>query len=154
MQPWICAAARVYRVEMAHYLFNDRGGDVARTSRVLRSGWWPVDAAEPHQESLSSGDLVLLYVAAPLQVFIGRAALASVVQDQRSSKGSDPAADTGLGVALTDVEEWDPPVEMHEVLARIDRAAGARADFEAGVVRITEAEYAAALTVAGEQSPG
>ncbi len=74
---------------------------------------------------------VLLYVAAPR----GSSSVgprSPGVQDQRSSKGSDPAADTGLGVALIDVEEWDPPVEMHEVLARIDRAAGARADFEAG----------------------
>lgn len=145
---------RAYRVEMAHYLINDRGGDVARTRRGLPSGWWTVDAAEPHRESLSSGDLVLIYVAAPPQVFIGRAALASAVQDQRSSAEPVGATDTSPGVALTDVEEWDPPVGMQEVLAQIDRSAGARADFETGVVRITEAEYAAALSVAAGHPPG
>ena len=45
------------------------------------------------------------------------------------------------GVLLAQVEEWNPPVMMSTVLGRIDRSAGARADFEVGVVRITAVEY-------------
>lgn len=139
---------------MAHFLFNDRGGDPSRSTQMLRSGWWPVDAAEPHGRSLTSGDLVLVYMAAPLRILVGRAALASAVQDQRPPEDSAGAVGMGPGVALIDIEVWDPPVGMQEVLARIDRSAGARADFDTGVVRITEDEYAIAVTVAAERTSG
>ena len=49
---------------------------------------------------------------------------------------------------LAQVEEWDPPVLMSTVLSQIDPADNARADFEAGVVRITTGEYETALAVA------
>jgi hypothetical protein len=64
--------------------------------------------------------------------------------------------DAAGGVVLTQVKEWDPAVPMSSVLSRLDRAGGARADFEAGVVRITESEYGTALTVAAgyEHSAG
>jgi hypothetical protein len=53
-------------------------------------------------------------------------------------------------VSLAGVEEWEPPVPMDSVLSRIDRSAGARADFDTGVVRITSTEYETALAVAHE----
>ncbi len=49
---------------------------------------------------------------------------------------------------LAQVEDWDPPVPMSTVLAQIDPADKAKADFEAGVVRITAGEYETALAVA------
>ena len=52
------------------------------------------------------------------------------------------------GVLLTQVEEWGPPVPMSTVLSQIDPAENAKADFEAGVVRITANEYETALAVA------
>ena len=52
------------------------------------------------------------------------------------------------GVLLARVEEWDPPVPMDAVLSQIDPAENARADFRAGVVRITTHEYETALAVA------
>ncbi|GAA3701443.1 hypothetical protein GCM10022204_17830 [Microlunatus aurantiacus] len=136
---------------MAYFLFNVRDGDAARAALLLRAGWWPVDVGEPHRNSLTSGDLVLVYVAAPSRFFLGRAVLASDVQDRDSSERADTA--TGR-VTVTGVEEWDPPVPMAGVLARIDRSAGARADFATGVVRITEEEYTAALSVAAERPTG
>jgi hypothetical protein len=51
-------------------------------------------------------------------------------------------------VLLAQVEEWDRPVPMHTVLSGIDSAETAKADFEAGVVRITANEYETALAVA------
>jgi hypothetical protein len=56
--------------------------------------------------------------------------------------------DSPGGVMLAQVEEWDPPVPMSRVLSHIDPAQNARADFEAGVVRITANEYETALAVA------
>jgi hypothetical protein len=53
-------------------------------------------------------------------------------------------------VLLAQVEEWDPPVPMSAVLSQIDPAENAKADFEAGVVRITTTEYETALAVAAE----
>ena len=56
--------------------------------------------------------------------------------------------DSPGGVLLAQVEEWDPPVPMSTVLSQIDPAENARADFEAGSVRITAHEYETALAVA------
>jgi hypothetical protein len=56
------------------------------------------------------------------------------------------------GVLLAHVEEWNPPIPMSTVLSRIDRSAGARADFEVGVVRITADEYETALAVAAART--
>jgi len=39
---------------------------------------------------------------------------------------------------------------MSAVLSRIDQSAGARADFEIGVVQITSREYETALSVAAD----
>jgi len=62
--------------------------------------------------------------------------------------------DSPAGVLLAQVEEWNPPVPMSTVLAQIDRSAGARADFEVGVVRITADEYETALAAAsGSATP-
>jgi hypothetical protein len=54
---------------------------------------------------------------------------------------------------LAEVEDWDPPVPMNTVLSQIDPAENAKADFEAGVVRISANEYETALAVAAGRAP-
>jgi hypothetical protein len=61
--------------------------------------------------------------------------------------------DSRGGVLLAEVEEWDPPVPMSTVLSQIDPAENARADFEAGIVRVTANEYETALAVAAARQP-
>jgi hypothetical protein len=109
---------------------------------------WGVDADEPHGSSLAPGDLSLIYLGAPERVFIGRVELASAVHDWTPSEAQVFPGDSSGGVLLAHVEDWDPPVSMSTVLAQIDPAEKARADFEAAVVRITAGEYETALAVA------
>jgi hypothetical protein len=111
---------------------------------------WGVDADEPHRDALAAGDLVLVYLGAPERKFIGRAELASPVRDWTQSEAQAYPGDSLAGVLLAQVEEWDPPVPMSAVLSRIDMSAGARADFETGVVRITADEYETAIAVAAQ----
>ena len=132
---------------MAHYIFNVVAEDTAngpalceRAVQLLRLRRWDIDAGERHHEALTTGDLVLIYAGAPARAFVGRAALASPVHEG--------------GVSLADIQEWTPPVPMAPVLSQIDRSGGARADFDAGVVRITATEYETALTVAAGLSSG
>jgi len=129
---------------VAHYIFNLAPGDAPPAAELLRARLLSVGAGEPHRDALASGDLILVYVAAPERKFIARAELASSVQGVPG------------GVSLAYIEEWDPPAPMSAVLSRIDRAAGGRADFGAGVGRIPADEYEAALAVAAERatSPG
>jgi hypothetical protein len=96
---------------------------------------WDVAADEPHRGALAAGDLVLIYLGAPEREFIGRAEL----------EHPDGSAS---GVVLAHVEEWDRPVPMNVVLSRLDPSAKAKADFDTGVVRITEHEYETVLAVA------
>ena len=140
---------------MAHYLFNVVNGEAAerpdvreRAAGFLRARMWGIDADEPHRDALAAGDLVLVYLGAPDRTFIGHAELASAVHDWTASEARLYPGDSPSGVSLAQVEEWDPPVPMDSVLARIDRAGGARADFETGVVRITANEFQTALAVA------
>ncbi len=127
---------------MAHYLFNLVGHE------VLRTGTFGVDADEPHGSGLAAGDLVLLYSGAPEHELLGRAVLASAVHAWTPSEAQTYPGASRRGVVLSQVEEWRPAVPMSDVLSRIDRSQGARADFATGVVRITENEYETALAVA------
>ena len=143
---------------MAHYLFNfvtreaPRGRAHEQAIEFLRARMWGIAADEPHGDALAAGDLVLVYLAAPERNFIGRAELASAVHDWTPSEAHEYAGDSPSGVLLAHVEEWDPPVPMSAVLSQIDRSENARADFEAGVVRITANEYETALAVAARRT--
>jgi hypothetical protein len=114
---------------------------------------WGIDAGEPHRNALAAGDLVLVYLGRTERKFIGRAELASAAHDWTPSEAQAYSGECAGGVLLAQVEEWDPPVPMSTVLSRIDPAENARADFEAGVVRITASEYEAALAVATGRAP-
>jgi hypothetical protein len=145
---------------VAHYLFNFVNGDAAKgpalreqAAGFLRIRMWGIDAEEPHRNALAAGDLILIYLGAAEREFIGRAELASAVHDWTPSEAQVYPGDSPSGVLLAEVEKWDPPVPMNAVLSQIDRAENARADFEAGVVRITAHEYETALAVAARRAP-
>jgi hypothetical protein len=145
---------------VAHYLFNFVNGGAAHAPALreqaagfLRARMWGVDADEPHRDALASGDLVLIYLGAPERAFIGRAELASGVHDWTASEAQVYPGDSPSGVLLALVEDWDAPVPMNTVLSQIDPAENAKADFQAGVVRITAHEYETALAVAAGRAP-
>lgn len=145
---------------MAHYLFNVVTGDAAKgpalreqAAGFLRVRMWGIDADEPHRDALAPGDLILVYLGAPEREFIGRAELAAAVRDWTPSEAQVYSGDSPSGVLLARVEEWDPPVPMDAVLSQIDPAENAKADFQAGVVRITAHEYGTALAVAARRAP-
>ncbi len=137
---------------MAHYIFNLKPGDASQAIGFLRAGMWGVGAEEPHRDALASGDFALVYLAAPERKFVARAVLASAVHDWTPSEDQLYPGDSRGGVSLAHVEEWDPPVPMSSVLSQIDRSAGARADFEVGVVQITADEYETAVAVAAQRA--
>jgi hypothetical protein len=145
---------------VAHYLFNFVKGDAAegpalreQATGFLRVRMWGIDEDERHRNALAPGDLILIYLGAPAREFIGRAELASAVHDWTPSEAQVYPGDSPGGVSLAQVEKWDPPVPMNTVLSQIDSAENAKADFEAGVVRITANEYETALAVAARHAP-
>lgn len=140
---------------MAHYLFNlvSNGGATRAASREkatidLRARMWGIGPGEPLRDALAPGDLVLLYVGAPDRKFIGHAELASAFHDWTPAEAQVYPGEALGGVLLAEVEEWDPPVAMASVLSEIDTTEGAKADFEAAIVRITADEYKTAIAVA------
>jgi hypothetical protein len=144
---------------VAHYLFNfaktDSSGPAPREAAavLLRARMWGVEADEAHGSSLAAGDLALIYLAAPERLFIGRSELASGVHEWTTAEAEMYPGDSAGGVLLAQVEEWDPPVPMSAVLSQIDKSEKARADFDVGVVRITDGEYETALAVAAANVP-
>jgi hypothetical protein len=137
-----------------HFLFNFVNGREQATG-FLRVRMWGIDADEKHRDALAPGDLVLIYLAAPERLFIGRAELASAVHEWTPPEARVYPGDSPGGVLLALVEDWDPPVPMETVLTQIDPSEKAKADFEMGVVRITAHEYETALAVAaGRLSSG
>jgi hypothetical protein len=144
-----------YGSGVAHYIFNFVRGDAAKGSGLLeqaagflRLRMWGIDADERHGNALAPGDLILIYLGPPERKFIGRAELASAAHDWTPSEAQVYPSDSPSGVLLAQVEEWDPPVPMDIVLSQIDPAENAKADFAAGIVRITASEYETALAVA------
>ena len=109
---------------------------------------WGVDAYERHRDALAPGDLVLIYLGAPVREFIGRAELASAVHDWTQSEAQSYPGDSRSGVVLAHVEAWEPPIPVDAVLSQLDPAGDAKADHEAGVLRITPNEYETTLAVA------
>jgi hypothetical protein len=138
---------------VAHFLFNVVKGPALReqAAAFLRVRMWGVDAEERHGNALAPGDLVLIYLGAPEWELIGRVELASAVHDWTPSEAQVYPGDSARGVVLAQVEDWDPPVPINAVLSQIDAAEGAKADHQAGVVRITADEYEIALSVAIER---
>jgi len=135
---------------VAHFLFNFVKGQALReqAAAFLQVRMWGVDADERHGNALAPGDLVLIYLGAPEREFIGRAELASAVHDWTPSEAQVYPGDSPSGVLLARIEEWDPPVPINSVLSQLDPAENAKADFQAGVVRITANEYETTLAVA------
>jgi hypothetical protein len=145
---------------VAQYLFNlvkhesaQRPAPREQAIEFLRAGMWGIDADEKYRNALASGDLVLIYLAAPERKFIGRAELSSAAHVWTASEAEVYPGDSTSGVLLAQVEEWDPPVPMETVLSQIDPPGNAKADFQAGVVRITANEYETALAVAAGRAP-
>ncbi len=150
-----CSEPQIYAREVAHYLFNSVTGDEAegpalreQVAGFMAVSMWGIEPDEPHRDSLAPGDLVLIYLGAPERVFVGRAELASAVHEWTPSEARLYPGDPQSGVLLAQVDEWDPPVPMTTVLSKIDPSEKAKADFAAGVVRITAHEYETALAVA------
>jgi hypothetical protein len=114
---------------------------------------WGIGAEEPHRSALAPGGGVLIYLGAPEWEFVGRAELASAVRDWTPAEAQVYPGDASSGVLLAQVEEWDPPVSIHAVLSQIEPAENAKADFQAGVVRITADEYETTLAVAAGRLP-
>jgi hypothetical protein len=142
-------------MRVAHYLFNFMTGYAGYGSKLreqaaacLRVRMWGIAADERHRNALAPGDLILIYVGAPVREFIGRAEAASPVRDWTGSEAQVYPSDCRRGVLLARVEEWNPPVPINAVLSQIDPAENAKADFQSGVVRITANEYQAALAAA------
>src|SRR3954452_21527980 len=136
----MCTCKR-WSVQMRDAVFG-RAKDCKVRSTLRRS----------HRDALATGDLVLIYVGAREREFVGRAELASAAHDWTPSEAEAYPDDDPGGVLLAQVEEWDPPVPMSAVLSQIGPSETAKADFEAGVVRITADEYEAALSVAAERA--
>lgn len=148
-----------YHPGMAHYLFNFSEGDQKQAAALLRVKMWGIGEDEKFRTALAPADLVLIYVAAPKQEFIGQAELASAVHDWTPAEAEIYPGDSPCGVLLSHVEEWDARVAMNTVVPRIDPDASnpyvqqnARVGFQAGVVRITPYEYETVLAVRAERA--
>ena len=126
---------------MSYYILNWLGPR-EEAAGSLRAGMWGVDADERYANALAAGDRVLIYVGAPTREFIGRAELASPVHHLSGSAS---------GVRVAQIEEWDPPVAMSAALEQLSSNPYAKADFDTGVVLITEKEYEIVATLAGER---
>jgi hypothetical protein len=138
---------------MAHYLLNVPGEDQEQAGALLRAKMWGIGRDEKHRAALAPGDLVLIYLAAPRQEFIGQAELASAVHDWTPAEAETCPGNSPCGV-LEHIAEWDPPVPMSTVLPRIDPdmsnpyvQQNARAGFQTGVVRISLNEYETVIAV-------
>ena len=133
---------------MSLYILNTEAALRERVAELLRIGLWGVGPDELHGATLAAGDRVLVYLGAPAREFVACAELASPVHPWTSSEAQLYPGDLSAGVQLAEIERWDPPVAMSVVLSHLDASAKAKADFDMGVVRITEHEHETVLALA------
>lgn len=145
---------------MAHYLFNFAQGTRDQAAALLRAKMWPVGRDDRYRNALAPGDLMLIYLEPPANKIVGQAELASAVHDWPSAEAETYPGESAGGVLLSGAEEWDPPVAMNIVLARLDPErsnpqvqANATNGFRAGAVLITPDEYGIVLAVRAEGLP-
>jgi hypothetical protein len=143
-----------YAPRVAHYLFNFSDGDREQAAVLLEAKAWGIRTDDRYGDVLAPGDVALIYVAMPKAVFIGRAELATPVQEWTPSETETYPGHLPSGVSLSQVEQWDPPVPMKTVVSRIDPTgsnplvqANAKRGFQIPVVQITAFEYEAALAI-------
>jgi hypothetical protein len=144
-----------YASAVAYYIFHLTDIDTMdlrplgeRANDFLRAGMWGIDIDDRHREALGEGDVALMYLGAPVRQFVARAEVASRAHEWTPVEARRYPGDSLGGVLLSQVEGWDPPVAMSAVLPQIDPAENAKADFGAGVVRITSGEFETAIEVA------
>jgi hypothetical protein len=144
---------------MAHYLFNFSDGDRRQAMALLRAKMWGVGRNEQYRDALASGDLALIFLAAPDQEFIGCAELATAVHEWTPLEAAAYPGDSAGGVLLARVSEWDLAVPMDSVVQRIDPRGSnpivqenATVGFRRGVILITAEEYENALALSREAS--
>jgi hypothetical protein len=134
---------------VSQYILNSVAVDAKqlrdRVAGFLAVAMWGVERDEPHRDALAAGDLVLIYLGAPTWEFIARAELASAVHAWTPAEARTYPGDADSGVLLAHVEAWDTPIPMDIVLERLASNPFARADFDNGVVQITEHEWEAVL---------
>jgi len=105
---------------VAHYLFNFSDGDREQAAALLEAKLWRIGTDDRYGDVLAPGDVALIYVAMPEAEFIGRAELATPVQEWTPSETETYPGHPPSGVSLSQVEQWDPPVPMKTVVSRID----------------------------------
>jgi len=137
---------------MAHYIFNVSTGDEDAAVARLEAQMWGIGAHERHRDALTPGDLALIYMAGSDGGFIGRAELATGAHEWTQSEAQAYPGNSSGGVLLSEVERWARAVPMATVAARVDPTASnplvqanARAGYRTALVRITAAEYEAAM---------
>ena len=140
---------------VAHYLFNVVTGEDEERGR--RRGSRPLSccgsgsgaSTETSRTATRSPPATSpsIYLGATERKFIGRAELGSAVRDWTASEAQMYPGDSPGGVVLAR-RGVGLPVPMDSVLAHIDPAEKAKADFDVGVVRVTAGEYETALAVA------
>jgi hypothetical protein len=141
---------------MAHFLFN-ASGSRADALAQLRGGMWAIGDDERYRDELAPGDLVLIHVSSPENVFVGLAEIATAVRRWGTSEAEARSEGAAGGVSLSAVEEWERAVPLATVVHVVDPTGSnpvvldnARAGFRGSVVRMTEGEYEAALRASRE----
>ena len=146
----------LYLPRMAHNLFNFSDGEREQAAALLDAKMWGIGGDERRRDELAPGDVALIYVAT-VGEFIGRAEVATAVQEWTPSEAEAYPGDPPSGVLLSDVEGWDPAVPLESVVARIDPTASnpvvqanVAAGFRMSAVRITGDGSEATLALSRE----
>jgi predicted type IV restriction endonuclease len=148
---------------VAYYLFNfsKKGAAKGKSLReqagdLLSAELWGIGEKTPHREGLGEGDHALIYVGAPEQAFVGTAdLLAGVHEWTAEEKSRYPHEGTFTeGVSFKEVTFWPHPVPIKTVLPTLALyKTNPKAQFRAGVVRITEGDYQAVVAAATGKIP-
>lgn len=138
---------------MAHYLFNfmkkaARSGVLLADQAVqlLEAGLWGIGSKTPNKDRLSKGDLILAYVGAPEQCFVGHGRLAGGVHDWTLAEAAAYPGDWPAGVVLSEATVWSDPLPISKVWPLMPSSvSNPNAQFFAGVTQVKEKDFEVAV---------
>lgn len=125
-------------------------------SQRMNDRFWGIGEKTPNRKNLDKGDKVVYYVGLPRKVFAGTATLASscfkLSQSQRDEYAHGKQFyTTDYGVLLEDIDIWDKPKSVQELVSRlrfIENKEFWFSYFQGGVRQITQEDFG---TIIGER---
>ena len=113
----------------------------------MKDSFWGLGEKTPNRKNLNKGDKIIFYIGAPKKVFAGNITLASscfILNESQKIKYGHGRQITDYGVLLEEIEIWDNPKSVEELVPKLKFIENKEfwfSYFQGGIRQITEEDF-------------